>query len=66
MNVLSLYEDGYPAAIGADALAWWKLHETEFTGIDRMSLDMLAFSAKTANVESVLTHLYSWDFCRRE
>jgi hypothetical protein len=38
MNELSLYEDGYPAPIGADPLAWWKLHETEFPGIARMIL----------------------------
>jgi hAT family C-terminal dimerisation region len=50
MNELSLYEDGYPAPIGPDPLAWWKLHETEFPGISKMSLDMLAFSATTANV----------------
>jgi hypothetical protein len=51
MNELSLYEDGYAEPIGADPLAWRKLHETEFTGIARTSLDMLAFSATTANLE---------------
>jgi hAT family C-terminal dimerisation region/BED zinc finger len=55
MNELSLYEDGYPAPIGADPLAWWKLHETEFPGIARMSLDMLAIPATTANVERVFS-----------
>jgi hAT family C-terminal dimerisation region len=55
MNDLSLYEDGYPAPIGADPLAWWKLHETEFPGIARMSLDMLAIPATTANVERVFS-----------
>jgi hAT family C-terminal dimerisation region len=55
MNELSLYEDGYPAPIGADPLAWWKLYETEFPGISRMSLDMLAIPATTANVERVFS-----------
>jgi hypothetical protein len=48
INELSLYEDGPP--IGPDPLAWWKLHETEFSGIAKMSLDMLAFCATTSNV----------------
>jgi hypothetical protein len=51
MNEFSLYEDGYPAPTGSDPIAWWKLHETEFLGIARMSLDMLAIPATTANVE---------------
>jgi hypothetical protein len=55
MNELSLYEDGYPASNGADPLAWCKLHETEFSGLARMSLHMIAIPATTENVERVFS-----------
>jgi hAT family C-terminal dimerisation region/BED zinc finger len=55
VDELSLYEDGFPAAGTVDPLAWWKLHEAEFPGICRMSLDMLAIPATTAQVERIFS-----------
>jgi hypothetical protein len=50
LDELTIYREGIVALISADPLMWWKAHATEFTGLFRMSLDMLAISANTANV----------------
>jgi hypothetical protein len=55
VDELSLYEDGFPAPGTVDPLAWWKLHDAEFPGIARMSLDMLAIPATTAQVERIFS-----------
>jgi hypothetical protein len=50
VDELSLYEDVFPAPGTVDPLVWWKLHDAERPWIARMSLDMLAILATTAQV----------------
>ena len=38
---------------------WWNMHATEFTGLARMSLDLLAIPATTAQVERVFSQAKS-------
>jgi hypothetical protein len=52
---MSLYEDVYPAPGAADPLAWWKLHDAEFPGTYRMSLDVLSIPATTSEVEMIFS-----------
>jgi hypothetical protein len=52
---LTIYREGIVAHISADPLMWWKTHATEFPGLSRMSLDMLAIPATTANVERIFS-----------
>jgi hAT family C-terminal dimerisation region len=48
---VTLYAQGAVAHVSSDPLLWWKTHAAEFPGLARMSLDMLAIPATTANVE---------------
>jgi hypothetical protein len=50
---LTIYREGTVAQISAAPLMWCKTHATEFPGLNRMSLDMLAIPATTANVEMI-------------
>jgi hypothetical protein len=52
---LSLYQQGGPAPSNFDPLTWWSMHSAEFPGLARMSLDLLAIPATTAQVERVFS-----------
>jgi hAT family C-terminal dimerisation region len=53
-NELSLYQQDGPAPSNFEPLMWWSMHSAEFAGLARMSLDLLAIPATTAQVERVL------------
>jgi hypothetical protein len=52
---LSLYQQGGPAHSIFEPLMWWSMHATEFPGQARMSLDLLAIPATTAQAKLILT-----------
>jgi hypothetical protein len=54
LDELTIYREGIVAHISVDPLMWWKTHATEFPGLSRMSLDMLAIPTK-ANVERIFS-----------
>jgi hAT family C-terminal dimerisation region len=44
---LPLHQQGHPADTNILPLMWWKLHASEFPGLSRMSVDMLAIPGTT-------------------
>ena len=52
---LSLYQQGGPAPSNFEPLMWWNMHATDFPGLARISLDILAIPVTTAHVERVFS-----------
>jgi hypothetical protein len=50
---ISLYEQGQVG--DEDPLHWWKIHESTFPGLAKMSQDMLAVPATKASAERVFS-----------